>query len=330
MSQIITSSLEAALEYLRRRWAVIPIPRGEKKPNISKWKRLRLTDDQLPKRFPNRQNVGVILGKESGGLIDIDLDSAEALACADHFLPPTPAIFGRASKPHSHRLYNVPDEVKYLKFTDPCLLTNDSRSTIVELRQDGHQTLFPPSEADGETREWEKFEAPAQVNGPMLSEAVAHLSAAALLVRYWPTHGRHDVRMALGGVLARGGWSEDATTQFVQKIIEITQPGDTEAYGKVAGDTRAAFAKLRRREPVMGLNRLEELLGEKIVQRLRKWLGLDDGHDNNRDDKSGTSGRNNSLATALTALALRTRHFFTPARCVTRPWKRMDIAKPTR
>ena len=59
--------------------------------------------------FPNGSNVGVILGPRSGELVDIDLDCAEALALADLYLPATEAIFGRKSKPRSHRIYIAVD-----------------------------------------------------------------------------------------------------------------------------------------------------------------------------------------------------------------------------
>ena len=44
-------------------------------------------------------------GSLSPGLVDVDLDSTEACQLAPQFLPPTNAIFGRACKRGSHRLY---------------------------------------------------------------------------------------------------------------------------------------------------------------------------------------------------------------------------------
>ena len=43
------------------------------------------------------------------GLTDIDLDCAEAITLAPHYLPKTPSYFGRASKAFSHFLYYIED-----------------------------------------------------------------------------------------------------------------------------------------------------------------------------------------------------------------------------
>src|SRR5262249_20789517 len=51
------------------------------------------------------QNVGVLLGEPSGGLIDIDLDCREAVELAASLLPHTGAVFGRSSKRRSHHVY---------------------------------------------------------------------------------------------------------------------------------------------------------------------------------------------------------------------------------
>ena len=278
-----SATLDAARAYVQRGLAVISIPRGEKRPRIPGWQNLRPGEADLPSMFSRCENVGVILGQISGYLIDVDLDCPEALAGADYFLLGTGCIFGRASKPRSHRLYRVSPSPRYLKFEDPCHKRGDAKSTLVELRQDGHQTLFPPSIANGEIREWYQDGDAAVVDGAELSRAVARLAAASLLVRYWPESGRHEARMALGGGLARAGWSEGDVIAFVQNVVQIAQPDDRETYGKVAGDTHAAFRKLHAREPITGMPRLGELVGEKIVHCIREWLDLENTAKNKRE-----------------------------------------------
>ena len=136
-------------DYIRRGWAVVPIPPEEKGPKLQEWqKRLFTAAD-----FASDNNVGIKLGRVSGSLVDIDLDCLDALALADIYLPPSSAIFDRASKPRSHRPYIAPDAA-FPKFADPI-----SGDMLLELRADGdtggvHQTLFPPSIADNEKREW--------------------------------------------------------------------------------------------------------------------------------------------------------------------------------
>jgi hypothetical protein len=266
------TTLDAAREYVLRGFAVVPIPHGEKAPCIDGWQNLRLTENDLPEHFSNGANIGILTGEASGNLIDVDLDAPEAIAVADCFLPPTDLVHGRLSKPRSHRWYRVSHPLSYLKFSDP---RRKEDATLVELRQDRHQTLVPPSEANREIRTWDKNGDPASVDGAALSRIVPRVAASALLARYWPPSGRHDARMALGGALAWGGWAEEEAITFVRAVVQVAQPGDREAYAKVNGDTRAAFAKLQRQEHVTGLPRLAELLGNDIVDVAAKWLGLD-------------------------------------------------------
>src|SRR4051794_25066687 len=98
--------LQTATEYRQRNWMVLPIPFRSKNPGIAGWEQLRLTEAELPGRFNGRpQNIGVLLGDPSDGLVDVDLDCPEAIAIAHLYLPPTQCIFGRRSKPRSHYIY---------------------------------------------------------------------------------------------------------------------------------------------------------------------------------------------------------------------------------
>ena len=54
-------------------------------------------------------NIGVVLGDPSDGIVDVDIDRVEALPLADFFLPQTEMVFGRKSKPRSHRIYKCPE-----------------------------------------------------------------------------------------------------------------------------------------------------------------------------------------------------------------------------
>src|SRR6185369_17814365 len=90
-------------------------------------------------------NAGIQMGPKSGHLSDVDLDCAEAMALARHFLPTTDAIYGRASKRQSHWLYKCecPEERASKPWTD------DERKVTVELRLGGQgkgaQSLAPGS-----------------------------------------------------------------------------------------------------------------------------------------------------------------------------------------
>src|SRR5215207_740315 len=99
------SPIDVARQYTARGWSVIPIPSGTKRPILARWQALRLAASDLQRHFPADENVGVLLGEPSGGLVDVDLDHALAVELAPQYLPATAAIFGRASKPSSHWLY---------------------------------------------------------------------------------------------------------------------------------------------------------------------------------------------------------------------------------
>src|SRR5204863_4515617 len=126
-----------------RGWQPIPVPHAEKSPGNAAgkgWQRLRLTAADLLGYFGDGpMNIGILLGAVSGGLMDVDLDCAEALVLADTFLPATDSVFGRAGKPRSHRLYLVGGDLRTERLRDL------DGSTLVELRGAGGQTVFPPS-----------------------------------------------------------------------------------------------------------------------------------------------------------------------------------------
>jgi hypothetical protein len=179
-----SDTAEAASEYHRRGWRIVPVPAGQKAAVMGGWPGFRATADDLPRLFGRDENIGIILGSTSGELVDIDLDAPEALALADLYLPATGAVFGRLSKPEAHRLFVAPGAV-YESFADPLTGT-----TLIELRAAGrdggaHMTLFPPSLTGGEHREWYgDLIAPAVIDKAALRTAVAWLAIGCLAMRY--------------------------------------------------------------------------------------------------------------------------------------------------
>lgn len=170
------------LDHVKAR--AVLIPRDRKGPNDAGWPDRAVSAEELDRHVRAGGNVGLILGARSGHIVDIDLDCAECIDLAPIYLPTTPARFGRKSKPNSHWLYIAPGAF-YVAFADP--LTGEM---LVELRTDGetggaHQTLIPPSVADGECREWvADAAAPAIVDARLLRRRVAYLALGALIRRY--------------------------------------------------------------------------------------------------------------------------------------------------
>ena len=166
--------------YFDRGYCLKPVPDGQKNPVIKGWPDREFgTAD-----FANGTNVALRVGRQSGELVDGDLDCEEAIELAPLYLPQTSAIFGRPSKPRSHWLY-IAHGAQFESFIDPI-----AQQTLLELRADGrdggaHLTLVPPSIAAGEQREWcgESIE-PAVCGGRALRICMARLAIGCLTMRY--------------------------------------------------------------------------------------------------------------------------------------------------
>ena len=59
----------------------------EQKPIRDGWQNLFLDAEDVSREFSDGRNVGLLLGKPSGGLADVDLDCEQALGLASAFLP---------------------------------------------------------------------------------------------------------------------------------------------------------------------------------------------------------------------------------------------------
>src|SRR5215212_925168 len=99
-----TESQQAAKRYMGEGLATIPVPAGEKNPNRPSWQHERHAVEAITALWNNGQNIGVLLGEPSGGLIDVDLDTKEARIAASYILPHT-RTSGRESCPNSHKWY---------------------------------------------------------------------------------------------------------------------------------------------------------------------------------------------------------------------------------
>jgi len=171
--------LDAAREYVRRGWCVVPIPFKQKRAVIKGWEQLRLTDDELPDYFDQPANIGIILGEPSNWLVDVDLDCPEAIELAKQYLPLTPSKSGRPGALNSHWWYYAAGtETK--KHTDPI-----DNQMLVELRANGLQTVVGPSIHPDDGTQYEILTCePAIVPAPMLTACVAALAKAVIELRH--------------------------------------------------------------------------------------------------------------------------------------------------
>lgn len=259
----------AALELIRRGFAVVPIPSRSKAPTLRGWPNLRITEEAALSYFADADgNIGIICGGASAGLVDADLDCTEALSIAPLLLPSTGMCHGRRSKPQSHYWYFVQDGAPpHETFKDP-----RTGEMLLELRSDGHQTIVPPSTHPcGEPLVWHDSRAPATVPAATLQRTARIAAAACLAARYWPARGsRHECALALAGMLLRRGVAPDTARELLRAVCAAA--GDTEPGDRVAAvdSTLTALANSR---AATGLPRLTEILGADLAEQIADWCG---------------------------------------------------------
>lgn len=280
----MNTPLEIARDYLARGWMPLPLLIRDKNPQNSVgkgWEKFRVTADTIGNHFNgNPQNIGVLNGEPSGGLVDADLDVPEAVETAKSYLPTCYTRFGRKTNPDSHYLYRVPG-FKTKKFAFSRKQGDKTASTmILELRSTGTQTIMPGSlhEGTGELITWHEQEPLHDVEGEDLIRAGSLAAASALLARYWPAaadpgeHGcRHFAALALAGGLAHAGWTQEAAEKFVEVVCTAGDCRDVESKVACVGPS---IEKHRKGEDVCGWPRLSELVGEEVVKTALKWLGI--------------------------------------------------------
>ena len=279
-----TIFLDAATDYLRRGWQPFPIPHRSKNPNFTGWQNFTLSENELPNHFNGKpQNIGVLLGSKSNGLTDIDLDSPEAVKLADFFLPKTEAVFGRASKARSHRLY-ISDFPKIEKF--------EFGETIVEIRSTGGQTIFPPSTHEsGEQIKWQTSGEPSKAESQLLRRAVAKLASACVISKFWRDGIRHELSLAVSGAFLRNGFTESETEDFIRAVCFSS--GDEETSDRLKA-VKTTAENLRKNRNVFGFPKLAELTDQKLVETVCKWLDIkkpgNDAEPESKTDKPKGNG----------------------------------------
>lgn len=277
--------LGAARAYSAAGWAVTPLPPRSKAAGRVGWQRERLAGDDLDRAFADAGGIGGLNGEPSGGRCDVDLDDAFARAAWPYIGPATDLRHGRASSPESHAWYVLDDPpAQTERLRDPTARDAQGRPvTLIELRSTGGQTVLPPStHPSGERIVWHATGEAARVQTADLQRAVRRCGAVAMVARRWPDGARHDVALALGGLLLRAGWPTDDAAALVEITARVA--GDPEVGDRVRG-VRDTAAKIAKGERATGGPRLAELLadGEAVVGRLREWLELRDASEHGDD-----------------------------------------------
>jgi hypothetical protein len=141
------NAIDTALGLLAMGMRPVRLKTCDKVAVESGWTKIMHDADSVRRAFAPSDNVGALMGEPSGWVVDVDIDSIEALKHAPQLLPKT-LRFGRKSKPTSHYLCRAPGALNR-KWTDA------EGRVIVELRSTGLQTMMPGStHPSGEAVEW--------------------------------------------------------------------------------------------------------------------------------------------------------------------------------
>lgn len=303
-----TDARLAALAYSAQGLFPLRIPPGTKAPEAKGWPNLRLTTPELvdeafsfkarngERGYYRESNVGLLTGHN--GLVDVDLDSPEAICIAAQMgKPDTPFKFGHWSKDQApvitHMMYVADTDLKGRKtFSDPTV-EDKKDAVILEIRGGpALQTIVPPSthEDTGELIQFvgvlaDAIPTPAKVELKTLLGWGACIASAALLARHWPPYGSwSEAEMALAGALLRAGIRPDTIEGFIKSIYLVQQPADGNDTDRgIHRFVRQTSEKLEAGDEVTGLTKLSDLIDPRVVKAVAKWMEL-------KQDKQSNEG----------------------------------------
>ncbi len=262
-----------ASRYVARGLAVVPVVYGEKRCVKRDWQNLRIGEDDVGEHFDGSpQNVGILLGEPSGGVVDVDLDVPEATMLAEYFLPLT-ITSGRDSSPQSHWFFRAPG------LTSEKWKDTDGK-VVVEVRSTGCQTIVEPSvHPSGERCRWNRngVEDFAELAASELRAACVDLAAATLLARNLPpVGGRHDYALAVAGYLLRPGrLTGECALKLMMAAWSTANDTDDEAYRDVSAIVHDTSRNLASGGRVIGGPTLDEI-APGLPALLARYYGWDE------------------------------------------------------
>ena len=262
------------LKLIENGYAIVPIPYMKKAPTISGWPKLKITKQNFKKYFPEnkKMNIGVMNGKSSGNIVDIDIDSLTALDLAKKYLPETGLIFGRKSKPYSHWVYVCDKLPKTTKF-------QSSDGCIIEIRANGTQSVWPGSvHPSKEIIDYQSNGDPVKVTKEDLETACKIISIGAILIDNYPAEGlRNDFALTLASLSLRlFKMNTDAAKSFVVKISQLA--GDEEYKSRSAIIDYTA-KRMKNGEQVVGIPSLKEFIGAYAADDIAKHILTEDSEE---------------------------------------------------
>lgn len=269
--------------YLNLGWEVVPIVPGQKRPSVGGWSKLRVSKMGAEERDDlfDGQGVGLLLGKPSGGVVDVDLDVREAAMLANEVLSYRTLVLGRSLNPRSHYLYLCHDLAgRVITFDDPI-----DGKRMLELRGNGQQ-LLPPSiwrDERGVTEdryEWVgDLREPTSVKGDYLRSDLYLLAMLTALARHWDEFEttRHDLWLGIcGGLLRRtpSFWGQPGRLEGLSQMFgDVMDYHDT---NMLVDSARTTIERHENGQPYKGWGSLFEMTHghtehQRLLTKMKEW-----------------------------------------------------------
>ena len=243
----------------------------------------------------SNDNLGVHF---HGDLVDVDVDGENAemflIPALDAFLPACSHVWGRKSRPRTHRAYLL----KSMESFDPSafpVLTRIKRipEVKVEMRGGpitrGEYSLLPSSiHPSGELYEWHDIgrarSTPAVARPEDIMRGIRKAGACAVLGPYWGEGVRQELTMALAGFMHRGqsiaqSISEemfhvgfDEALAMLEVLLKLTGDDTKDIYARKKA-FEATWKKAEKGKAVTGATTIAEITGDVgIVSKLYTLL----------------------------------------------------------
>jgi len=255
----------------------------------------KMADQRFAGNEPGGINYGIVLGDASGGLVDVDLDMAEARQLVDAVFSTGTVAFGRSgATTHLFIRHNgaAPKQLVF-EFSDKeaahrllgLEAGSDNKCRAIELRASaGQYTMAPPSiHPDGDYLTWlpgrslDEISLDERWDWDEIATKGRLLAFLAVVLRRWPREegsGRHDLTLALTGALVRMNLDDNTVDDLVWTVRQAA--GDTQRQeARHAADTRA---NLDAGNEVTGMPTLFKGLGiSELLDDVRGWFGTTSG-----------------------------------------------------
>ena len=225
-------------------------------PVDSDWPNLGKAKEEV---LPMGGNIGLLLGAKSG-IIDVDLDCREAKGLADLLLPKPLAQFDRGSSDSGHYIFKASSYGPTKRFTGA-----GSKTTIVELRADGAQTMIPPSvHPDGSHLAFQAFNEHADpVEYSDLLKHVSLLAAVSEITQNWTEGKRHNLALGFAGLCIKADLDPQQIMNIIQRICSLTN--DVEEQDRL---NAVRFSVNKAADDLAGFSLLTDLLGYEAAKRI--------------------------------------------------------------